>query len=68
MIEPVSDTWKAVKQHAEKRISELREVIENPSTPDAYRRDCVMRLAEVRDILGLEHPAKPMPKTTPVQY
>jgi len=67
-IDVHSETWAVVQQHANDRIEELRVTIENPLTPDPVRRDCVMRLAEVRAVLSLPTPIKAMPVATPVQY
>lgn len=67
-IDPTSDTWEVVKTHADSRITALRETIENPMTLDQARRDAVMRLDEIRQVLKLTEPIKKMPLTTPVQY
>lgn len=68
MIEKQSDTWKAVTNYANERITALRGDIENPNTPEAARRDSVMRLDEIRSLLKQADPIKPLPVTTPVTY
>lgn len=67
-IEPQSETWMCVKEYAEGRIQELRDTIDNLNTPEQTRRDCVVRLAEIRALLGIEDPIKPIPTTKTIEY
>jgi hypothetical protein len=59
MIEVNSATWEHIKQYAETRIAVLHSEAEDLNMSEADRREKMVRVAELRELVGLASPSPP---------